>query len=347
MKDYYRSLNLTKDATAEDIKKAHRSLAKQHHPDRNPGDKDAETKFKEIQEAYDVLSDPSQRSQYDNPSPFNGGFPGGDIFEHFFNFKREPSNKGQHVETEVVIDFMEALNGCVKSVVIDRREACVSCKGTGAKNGSEFKKCVTCDGKGKSYQNFNSGLGVLRMENTCSVCHGSGKAISVRCPECDARGFLMKNVTLSINIPAGVDNGMKIGVQGQGDVGLNGTGNLYCGVRVRPHFLFQRQDNDIIITVPVSYTQATKGAKLELPFPRGVCEFNLPSGTKSGSLFRLDGLGVVGSRRGDLLVRVEIDIPKELPEEYHQFLTKLGELENKYPSPLAVAFREKVKKLEK
>jgi molecular chaperone DnaJ len=299
-----------------------------------------------VQNAYEILSNSDKRQQYDQmgqmpvENPFSH-----DFFDQFFNFKREPDGHGKHIEVEVVLEFMEAVNGCKKSIDIDRRHNCSSCNGTGAKDGQFMKECVVCDGKGRVFQRFGNAGGFMRVETMCSSCRGSGKVISVFCSDCHARGFVTKNVSIEIDIPAGVDDGMKICLKGQGDIGINGLGNLYCKVRILPHHLFRRNGKNIQITVPITYTQAVFGAKIDIPFPYGKCDFILPECTKTGTTFRLEKLGLPdlsGGSKGDLFVRVEIDIPKERSPEYNDILNKLIEFENSQISPAIKEYTEKL-----
>jgi molecular chaperone DnaJ len=346
-RDYYEVIGVSKDASDEEIKKEYRKKAKQYHPDRNVGDKIAEEAFKEVQNAYEILGNPIKRQQYDQMGqiPVGGSsFPGSDFFDQFFNFKREPDGQGKHIEVEVVLEFIEAANGCKKSLDIDRRHNCSSCNGTGAKDGQSMKECVVCDGKGRVFQRFGNAGGFMRVETVCSSCRGSGKVISVFCSDCHARGFVTKNVTIEIDIPAGIDDGMKVCLRGQGDIGTNGFGNLYCRVKVLPHPLFYRSGKNVQITVPITYTQAIFGAKIDVPFPYGKCDFVLPENTKTGTTFRLEKLGLPdlsGGGKGDLFVRVEIDIPKERSSEYNDILNKLREFENIEVSPAIKEYHEK------
>jgi molecular chaperone DnaJ len=241
---------------------------------------------------------------------------------------------------------MEAACGCKKQLDFDRRESCRACKGTGAKDGVEMKDCVVCDGKGRIFQRFG-GNSFIKMESTCSSCRGTGKVISAFCPECHSKGFITKSASVEINIPAGIESGMKVHLREQGDRGVNGRcGDLYCTVQIMPHALFQRQGKDILLTVPISYTQAVLGAKLEIPYLHGKCDLIVPSGTKSGAILRLHALGLPDIRHGgtgNLLVKVEIDTPKVLGLEYVELLNKLRIMEETNISINIAVFNEKVR----
>lgn len=350
MKDYYEVMGLSRTASAEEIHRSYLKLAKQHHPDRNPGDKTAEERFKEIQNAYEVLNDPAKKSVYDNGGMSvggDGGHPFQDIFDSFFNFKREPDEGGRHIEAELTVSFMESAHGCRKLLEFDHREACPACFGTGAKDGQEMKECVVCDGKGKNFQRFGGGSGFIKVETTCSSCRGTGKVISAFCVECHARGFVMSNAEIEVEVPAGIEDGMRVNLRDQGDKGLNGKrGNLYCTIRVAPHPIFKKHGKDVMITLPLSYTQIVLGGKIEIPYPYGKCDFNVPPGTKSGTLFKLHSLGLPDLKyggNGDLIVKVEIDVPKSLGGEYNELLQRLAEIEKVNISPGIKEFNDKVK----
>lgn len=355
--NYYEILGVEKDASQEEIDKSYKRLARASHPDKNIGDPTAEAKFKEIQGAYDVVGNPEKRSHYDlygdtpNIHQSNNGWTnlfGGDVFDQFFNFSREPDNDGRHIETEVSISFMEAVNGCQKTIDFDRRETCHSCKGTGAKDGKCMKQCVVCDGKGKVQQKFSNGGGFMRIERACSSCRGTGTVISEFCKDCHMRGFTMKNSSISVDIPAGIDDGMRVCLREQGDKGLKGgVGNLYCTIRVSPHQLFKRNGVNVLLTVPITYSQAVLGSQIEIPYLYGKCEFTVPKGVNSGTTFRLEGLGFSDFHggKGDFFVKVEIDIPKNISDEYNKTLNNLKELEKLNESQGIISFKTKVSEL--
>lgn len=341
---YYKTLGVDRTADSEVITKAYRQLAKKYHPDRNVGDEEAKVKYQEVDEAYSTLSDPIKRSHYDLRTGFQNQTQTinlNDICDAFFNPRPRQQNWGQHVETEIVIDFLESAKGCTKNLQIDRRESCKSCKATGAKDGKEFKQCVLCDGKGReTHINAN-----LRFETKCKSCNGTGKVIAEFCTNCAARGFNLSSSSLDIRIPAGINNGMKICVRGEGDIGLNGTGNLYCVVRVIPHPLFQREGINLSLKLPVGYAQAVLGGEIDVPCLEGSCKFKIPPGTRSGSTFRLNGLGFKlpdddETARGDMLIKIMVDAPfvDDISEDYKEVLKKLSILEKEHPGNLCKSY---------
>lgn len=359
---YYEVLGVDKDADEEAIKKAYRVKAKQYHPDRNPGDESAVEEFKKVSEAFECLSDSRKRAEYDlykspKPPPQANPFTDSkvtDLFDMFFTSPRpRQGGWGQHIETEIVIDFLDSAKGCTRSISIDRREACKVCKGTGAKDGKDFKPCVLCDGRGKVSQRHALPGTFFHYETQCQSCKGSGKVISEFCSECASRGFNLQPLNLDIRIPAGINDGMKICVRGEGDVGLNGTGNLYVVVRVKPHPLFQREGINLFLKLPVGYAQAVLGGEIDVPCLDGTCKFKLPPGTRSGATFRMTGLGFKmpdedETGRGDMLVKVLVDAPKidELTDEYREVLKLLSNLERQYPGNLCEAYQRNVELLD-
>jgi molecular chaperone DnaJ len=354
---YYEILGIDKTADEEAIKKAYRQKARQYHPDRNPGDDAAVEAFKKATEAYDCLSDPVKKSQYDllaSPQPdttfvysSTNYTKTNDLFEGFFNTRPRQSGWGQNIETEILIEFLDSAKGCTRTVDIDRRVSCQGCKGTGAKDGKEYKNCVLCDGRGKTVNHHSTGNSFFKYESTCASCKGSGKVISIFCPECNARGFSLQPLSLDVQIPAGINDGMKLCIRGEGDVGLNGTGNLYCVIRVRPHPLFQREGINLFLKLPVGYAQAALGGEIDVPSLDGVCKFKIPPCTRSGATFRLSGLGFKmpdedETGRGDLLIKVLVDAPKvdEISEEYREVLDRLAQLERKFPGRLCEEYNK-------
>lgn len=341
MLNHYEVLGVSRNADKDEIKKAFNALAKKYHPDRNIGDKEAETKFKQVKEAYDVLSDPVKRSRYDSPS---------DFLDRIFSY-RPRNGWSRHVETELMIEFMESVKGCVRTLDFDRREICKICSGTGAKEGKEFRECVLCDGKGKVAW-FSSSMGAFaKGETTCQSCRGSGKAVLIPCLECSGLGYVIKPVSLEITIPAGVADGMKLCIKGEGDVGVM-AGNLYCAIRVKPHPLFQREGNNLFLKVPLSYTQLLEGGEINVPSLDGECKVKVPPGTKSNTTLKLKGMGFTspdGGKKGDLLVRVSVEIPekKKLSEKYKELLKKLAESEKEEPGDSIKAFQNLVASLKR
>jgi len=346
MDDFYKIMGIEQDADQETIKKTYRRLALQYHPDRNPGDKEAEKMFKRVQTAYETLNDPQKRAVYDRqlftppspPPPFMNDIGGSttiqDIFDTFFTQRPRQQGWGQHIELEIVIDFLESARGCSKTVNIDKREICKECKGTTARDGTEFKDCVLCDGKGETYLHQSTSSSYARWKTTCQSCRGTGKVVSSFCAYCTGKGYHDRPCTLELKIPAGINDGMKICARGEGDIGLSGCGNLYCVVRVKAHPVFQREGINLCVKLPITYTQAVFGGDIDVPCLDGQCKFKLLPGTRSGAIFRMPGLGFAlpdddESARGDLLVKVVIDVPDGdgLPEEYKEVLKKTADFE--------------------
>jgi len=354
-RDYYDVLGVGRDASDTDIKKAYRKLAKQYHPDVNPGDSEAEAKFKEVNEAYEVLSDPQKRSRYDqfghagvDPNGFSSAGAGfgdfgfgdiSDIFETFFggsgfgrsSRSRTGPQKGADLKYSVTILFEEAAFGVEREIVINRNETCETCKGTGAKKGTTPEKCSHCNGTGQVQYRQNSPFGQFITTRTCDACHGEGKIIKDPCTECKGKGKVRKNVKIMLNIPAGIDDGQTISLRGEGDHGLRGgpPGDLFVTVNVKPHPIFKRQGNDVVCEIPITFVQAALGAELEVPTLDGKVKYNLPEGTQTGSIFRLKGKGIPylrGSGRGDQYVKVEIDVPKKLNDRQKALLREFAEI---------------------
>ncbi|MFW5782276.1 MAG: molecular chaperone DnaJ, partial [Candidatus Muiribacteriaceae bacterium] len=315
-KDYYEVLGVERGAGAEDIKKSYRKLARKYHPDVNPGNKEAEERFKEIQEAYEVLSDPKKKQQYDQfgHSMNNGmggmggfdfqdfGFEGmggiGDIFDAFFGgggrgFGGESARatrRGRDIKTEVELDFEEAVFGKELNLTIPRDVECTACKGSGAKDGTRMKVCSQCNGKGKVMRSH----GPFSMTSTCPVCNGKGKIIEEKCPQCSGNGVQEKREKMKVRIPAGIDHGQKVRVRGGGDAGKNGgpPGDLIIFVRVKTHPVFKREGYDIYLDVPVNITSAILGDKIRIPVLKGgEITMNIPEGTQTDTTFRLRGYG--------------------------------------------------------
>ncbi len=344
-RDYYEVLGVSKDASAEDIKKAYRKLAKECHPDLHPDDKEAEARFKELNEANEVLSDPKKRARYDRFGPEGaaqggysgysggfdfGGFGGmGDIFEQLFNGAMGGSSRqanapmqGSDLRYELKITFEEAAFGCEKKFDFMRSDICDSCKGSGAKPGTQPKACPTCKGTGRMRVNN----GFMIMERTCSTCGGRGRVISDKCPACGGGGRVRKKHTCTVRVPAGISDGQTIVMNGDGEPGLNGgpSGDLLIVITVRPHKIFRRQGNDLYLDLPISFTQAALGADVDVPvLGGGTTKFHIPEGTQNGARYRIRGQGVQqlrGSSRGDLVMDVRVEIPKRLTERQKELL---------------------------
>lgn len=342
-KDYYASLGLQKGASDEEIKKAFRKLAIKYHPDKNQGNKEAEDKFKEINEAYQVLSDPEKKARYDqfgtadfDGSGFgSGGFGGfdfsdmggfGDIFDSFFgggggsSRRRNGPQRGADLEYTVNLTFEEAIFGVEKEISINRSETCDSCKGSGAKTGTSAKTCPTCNGQGQVRVQRQTPLGNFVSTSTCSTCGGSGKVIDDPCTTCHGKGNVRKNRKITVNIPAGVDTGNVMPLRGQGDHGTNDgpPGDLYVRINVASSKKFTRKGNDIYIDTHISMGKAALGTEITVATVDGDVKYTIPAGTQSGTLFRLKGKGVPrvnSSGRGDQYVKVIVDIPKNLNDK--------------------------------
>lgn len=341
-KDYYATLGLEKGASDDEIKKAFRKLAIKYHPDKNQGDKEAESKFKEINEAYQVLSDPEKKATYDrygtvdfDGSGFGaGGFGGfdfsemggfGDIFESFFGGggsgrRRNGPQRGSDLEYTVNLTFEEAVFGVEKEISIDRSENCETCKGSGAKEGTSKKTCPTCNGQGQVRVQRQTPLGSFVSTSTCNNCNGTGSVIEEPCTSCHGRGHVRKTRKIKVNIPAGVDTGNVMPLRGQGNHGTNDgpAGDLYVRINVASSKTFVRKGNDIYIDSHISMGKAALGTEITVATVDGDVKYTIPAGTQSGTLFRLKGKGVPrvnSSGRGDQYVKVIVDIPKNLNDK--------------------------------
>ena len=356
-RDYYEVLGIAKGASEDEIKKAYRKLAMKYHPDHNPGDKEAETKFKEINEAYAVLSDADKKAKYDQYGhaafdPASGGFGGGgfsgfgegfdfgDIFSSFFGggaSSRRASNivDGEDILTRVNISFEEAAFGCKKEVTFSRIEACPDCGASGAAKGTKPETCSACGGRGTVTVQQQSMFGYVQTQRACQSCRGTGKIIKTPCKNCNGKGFIKINKKLDVSIPAGIDNAQRIVLRGQGSAGRNGgtDGDLIIDVRVRPHAVFEREGNNLYCDVPITFAEATLGAEIDVPVLGGKTEkYTIPEGTQTGTSFTLRGKGVADvntKRRGDLIITVNVETPKNLTSEQKKlltaFATSLGE----------------------
>ena len=355
-RDYYEVLGVSKGASEEEIKKAYKKLARKYHPDMNPGDKEAEEKFKEVNEANEILSDPEKKARYDqfgfagvDPSygagagagGFGGGFDFGDLGDIFGSFfgggfggaRANPNapQRGESLRTSVTISFEEAAFGCEKEVSIDRVEQCAECRGSGCAAGTTAEVCPDCRGSGMVQQRRQTPLGFMSTSAPCGRCGGKGKIIHQPCKHCGGKGMVRKRKTLSVNIPAGIDNGQTISLRGQGNAGKNGgpAGDLLIVVAVRPHDIFRREGTSILCEAPITFTQAVLGAELEIPTIDGKVKYSIPEGTQSGTTFRLKGKGIPGLNgrgRGDQYVTVYIETPRNLNREQKDALKKFSEL---------------------
>lgn len=363
-RDYYEVLGVSRDADEETIKKAYKKLAKQYHPDLNPDSKTAEEKFKEINEAYSVLSDPNERARYDqfghdgpgagaggfggNPfggGGFSGGFGGGnfggfgDIFETFFgggfSQQQDPNapTRGNDMRVDLQVSFEEAAKGCSKEITINRYEACSKCHGTGAAPGTDRIKCTQCGGSGKIRFNQTTPFGQFQTVKTCPRCGGTGSTIKEPCPDCHGSGRMRKNRKLVVNVPAGVDNGSRLRMAGEGEGGKNGgsAGDLFIYISVRPHKIFLRDGDNVFLEQNISFAEAALGAEIEVPTLDGNVKLDIPEGTQTGTTFRLRGRGfpkLRGYGRGDQHVKVKVVTPTRLTNEQKDLLRQLGDIKN-------------------
>src|SRR5450631_2302083 len=343
-RDYYEVLGLNKDASEEEIKKAYRKLAMKHHPDRNPDSKDGEEKFKEAKEAYEILTDAEKRRAYDayghagvNPQmgagPGQEGFGGfaeafGDIFSDIFGGGqgrgRASVFRGADLRYNLEVSLEQAARGTETKIRIPTMETCEICKGSGAKPGTHPKTCDTCHGSGT----VRLSQGFFSIQQTCPTCHGTGKTITDPCATCRGAGRLKKHKTLAVKIPAGVDEGDRIRLSGEGEAGVNGgpPGDLYVVCRLKPHSVFQREANDLHCEMPISITAAALGGEIEIPTLDGSAKIRIPAETQSGKVFRLRGKGIKGVRtqlHGDLLCHVVVETPVSLTQRQKELLLEL------------------------
>ena len=362
-RDYYEVLGISKDADEKEIKAAFRKQAKQYHPDLNPDNKEAEAKFKEMNEAYEVLSDAEKKAKYDQfgHAAFdqNQGFGGGganygdfndifgDIFGDFFggggNFggaraQRTGPKAGSDLKIKLDITFEEAAFGTKKEIKINRIEKCDVCNGTGAKKGTNKKTCPTCNGAGSVKTVQRTPFGQFASTKTCTTCNGTGEIVDDPCTACGGTGKEKKSRKLSINIPAGVDSGSVIPLRGEGNHGERGgpAGDLYVYLNVKEHELFERDGNDVWCEIPISFAKATLGGNIEVPTLEGKVKYDIPEGTQTATVFRLKNKGIKnlrGSGKGDQYVRVKVTVPKKLTDKQksilEQFAVEMGEKEDK------------------
>ena len=376
-RDYYEVLGVNKNATDDELKKAYRKLAKKYHPDANPDNKkEAEAKFKEVNEAYETLSDPQKRRMYDQfgpdgPQGFNGaggpfgggngyysytssGFDGfgdfgdlGDIFSSFFgggfgggrssSRKQNGPRKGADLNIHIDITFEQAFLGVEKEITITRNEECGVCHGTGAKPGTSPIKCPTCHGTGQVTQVQNTILGQMQTTRTCSACHGTGEIINEPCENCRGKGTVRKQPKIKVKIPAGIDDNQTVVLRGEGEPGKKGgaKGDLYITVKVKRHSIFTRKGNNVLCEIPITITQATLGAELEIPMVDGSKEkYKIPEGTQTGSKFNIRNKGfksINSNSTGDFIFTVTVQTPKKLSKEQRELLVKLAQTMNEQP----------------
>ncbi|CAM5793782.1 MULTISPECIES: molecular chaperone DnaJ [Brevibacillus] len=354
-RDYYEVLGVSKDADTEEIKKAYRKLARKYHPDVNK-EADAEAKFKEVKEAYDVLSDSQARAQYDrfghqdpNQGFGGGGFGGfdannmggfGDIFDMFFGGGRRANpnapRKGSDLQFGLSIDFTEAVFGKETDVEIPKEAECDTCHGSGAKPGSGVETCHTCKGTGQQEVAANTPFGRIVNRRVCPTCEGKGKVVKEKCTSCKGAGRVKIRRKIHLNIPAGVDDGAQLRVSGEGEPGFNGgpPGDLYVVLRVKAHEFFEREGNDIYCEVPITFAQAALGDEIEVPTVDGRVKLKIPAGTQSETFFRLRGKGVPflrGNGRGDQHVKARVVTPKKLTDRQKELLREFAELSGESP----------------
>ena len=379
-RDYYEVLGVDRGADEATIKKAYRQLAKKYHPDMNPGDKEAEKKFKEASEAYAVLSDAEKRRQYDQFGhaafeqggggaggfggfDFNGGDMGdifGDIFGDLFGGgrSRRANNgpmKGANVRTAVRITFEEAVFGCEKQLDLNLKDECTTCHGTGAKPGTSPETCPKCGGKGQIVYTQQSLFGTVRNVQTCPDCNGSGKIVKEKCADCHGSGYITNRKKIAVTIPAGIDNGQSIRIREKGEPGVNGgpRGDLLVEVQVERHPIFQTQDMNIYSTAPVTFAQAALGGQIHITTVDGDMAYDIKPGTQTDTKIRLKGKGVPSLRnkniRGDHYVTLVVQVPTKLNEEAKEYLRKYDEAVNgkindsKQEKPKKKSFMEKIK----
>lgn len=379
-KNYYEILGVEKTATADELKLAYRKLAKKYHPDMyvsasEQEKKDAEAKFKDINHAYEVLSDPQKRAAYDTYGDENGpqagagfgGFSGGaggfgfdmdDIFSSIFSGfgggssraqRANAPQRGQDILVGVNLTFEEAAFGTQKTVNVKRVENCPDCKGTGAKDGTAFKVCSQCKGSGRVTMTQRTPFGQVSTQGVCPTCHGTGKIITDKCTSCGGVGRFEKVREVKVNIPAGIDSGQRIRYDNEGHAGSNGgeKGGLYVEVRVAPHKLFSRNGFDVLLELPISIVDATLGTTIEVPTLYGNKEVKIPEGTQSGTVFTIKNYGIKklkGTGKGDMFVKVVVEVPKSVSKEQKEFLKRFDQIsDQKKQYPLKKAYDEKAK----
>ncbi len=372
-RDYYEVLGVSRDASEDDIKKAYRKKAKECHPDLHPDDKEAVERFKELNEANEVLMDKDKRARYDQfgfedpmsgmgGNPFSGGFDFGgmggmggmgDILDQLFNggmgsrtARSQGPVQGNDLRYELKITFEEAAKGCEKSFEIYRNELCDTCKGSGAKPGTTPKTCMTCQGRGQ----VRTSSGFMTTVRTCPTCGGTGKVITDKCTGCGGSGRVRRKRTVTVKVPAGIDNGQTIIMNGQGEPGLRGgpAGDLYITVGVRPHKLFRREGYNLILDFPISFVMAALGGDVDVPTLSGSVKYRIPEGTQPGTEFRLKGSGIQqlrGSGKGDLLLRVRVEIPKRLNNKQKELLRQFEDTTTDKEYDNRKSFMDRVKEL--
>ena len=349
-RDYYEVLGVDKSADDATIKKAYRTLAKKYHPDMNPGDKEAEAKFKEVNEAYDILSDPDKKAKYDqyghaafDPSSGMGGggfgfgdfgFDINDLFSSFFggssSARRNGPARGENISVRLSLTFEEAVFGCKKDVEFYKVQKCPECSGSGAEKGTTPKTCSACGGSGQVRVQQRTPFGIMQSTKTCETCRGTGKIIEKKCPNCKGNGVIRVKKVLEVSIPAGIDDGQHVSIRAQGNDGINGgsAGDLIIYITVRPSPIFERDGYDIYCDVPITYAEAALGAEITVPTLEGSEKLQIPEGTQSGTTFTLRGKGITrinSKTRGNLYATVNVEIPKNLSQSQKELLRKFAD----------------------
>jgi molecular chaperone DnaJ len=369
-RDYYEVLEVSRSASGQEIATAYRKLAIKYHPDKNPGDEEAVQRFKECAEAFEVLNDSDKRARYDRYGHAGVDGPGGgahftdinDIFDAFGDIFGEGvfgdifgrggrgrgrgrrARRGADVRADVTLDLLEAARGATKTVTYDRHERCGECQGSGAKPGTSPETCRYCNGAGQVIQT----TGIFRVQTTCPSCHGAGSVIKERCRACGGEGQVKQRVEREVRIPAGVDSEMRLRLSNEGSQSPDGgqPGDCYCFITVKEHPLFHREGQHLVCQWPITFSQASLGATLEVPTLEGRDELVIPPGTQAGEVFKLRGRGMPDLHRrgkGDLLVQIQLDVPKSLTKRQEELLRELAEEEHKNVSPHRKSFFEKVK----
>ncbi|MCB0330902.1 MAG: molecular chaperone DnaJ [Bdellovibrionales bacterium] len=361
-KDCYEQLGISRQASQEEVKKAYRKLAIKYHPDKNQGDKVAEEKFKEVTDAYSILSNPENRSRYDQygwaafeqggGAGFGGDFSGfedlfGDIFQSFFGGDirgRSRGSAGHDLKYNLEIEFEEAIFGVEREISVQRREICLTCEGDGAAPGTSREQCQQCRGQGQVAMQ----QGFFTIARTCPVCQGAGEIVRTPCEKCSGSGREAKEAKIMVKVPAGIDHGQRLKLRGEGEPGMNGgpSGNLYVQIIVKEHPIFERDDAELFCEIPINYSAAALGTEIEIPTLEGKETLKVPAGTPSGKVFTLrhKGVPVLGTnQRGDLHVRLAVHVPKKLSDPHRKLLEQLRALEGDHPLHEEKSFFEKLK----
>ena len=378
-RDYYEVLGLQKGASDADIKKAFRKMAMKYHPDKNQGNREAEERFKEVNEAYSILGDPDKKSKYDkfghagvdpNAGFGGGGFGGGsggfggfeDIFDMFGGMfggggrgtysqqRKTGPMRGRDLQHQITIEFKEAAFGVKKDIRVSKDVTCDRCHGSGAEPGSAKTTCPQCGGSGEVHAQQKTPFGVFQSVAPCDRCYGTGEIVEKPCTKCGGSGKARKNITISVNIPAGVDDGNVITLRGQGEAGSNGgpAGDLYVVVRVRPHKVYKRSGQDLQIEIPITFNQAALGDNIIVPTLEDKVSYKIPPGTQPGTVFRLKGKGIVstkGGRKGDLYVKVNLEVPNRLSSKQRKAIEEMGKVVTNDTYKNKSSFAETIKEL--